>query len=81
MKRKVIDIYSDDMSKFEDQLNYKDSFLKKYGDKIDANDPFYFDGLNIIDGTTGETIRGVQLSVDTWNRVTNVLIKYFHLDL
>lgn len=81
MKRKVIDIYSDDMSKFCDQLNYKDSFLKKYGDKIDANDPFYFDGADIVDGVTGETIRGAKLDRDSWNQITKVLIKYFHLDI
>ena len=81
MKRKVIDIYSDDMSKFDDQLNYKDSFLKKYGDKIDANDPFYFDGVDIVDGTTNETIRGANLERDSWNQITKVLIKYFHLDI
>lgn len=80
MKRNVINIYSDDISKFEDQLNYKDSFLKKYGDKIDANDPFYFDGADIID-EYGETIKGAKLERDTWNQITKVLIKYFHLDM
>ena len=81
MIKKDVNIFSDEISKYSDQLSYKKKFLEKFGDEIDADDPFYFDGSNIIDGTTGETIRGVQLSVDTWSRITNVLIKYFHLDL
>lgn len=81
MKRKVINIYSDDISKYEDQLNYKDSFLKKYGDQIDADDPFYFDDADIVDGVTSETIRGAELERDSWNQITKVLVKYFHLDM
>lgn len=81
MKRNVIDIYSDDVSTFNDQLNYKAAFLKKFGDKIDDNDPFYFDGADIIDGVTSETIRGAKLDRDSWNQITKVLIKYFHLDM
>lgn len=81
MKRNVIDIYSDDVSTFNDQLNYKVAFLKKFGDKIDDNDPFYFDGADIVDGVTSETIRGAKLDRDSWNQITKVLIKYFHLDM
>lgn len=77
----VMNIFSDEISKYEDQLDYKEKFLEKFGDKIDADDPFYFDDADIVDSTTGETIRGAKLTIDSWNRITNILIKYFHLDL
>lgn len=77
----VMNIFSDEISNYEDQLRYKEKFLEKFGDNIDADDPFYFDGADICDGTTSETIRGVKLERDSWNRITQVLIKYFHLDL
>ena len=77
----VMNIFSDEISNYEDQLDYKEKFLQKFGDKIDADDPFYFDDADICDGTTSETIRGAKLTIDSWNRITNVLIKYFHLDL
>lgn len=77
----VMNIFSDEISKYEDQLDYKEKFLEKFGDKIDADDPFYFDDTDIVDSTTGETIRGARLTIDSWNRITNILIKYFHLDL
>lgn len=77
----VMNIFSDEISNYEDQLDYKEKFLQKFGDKIDADDPFYFDDADICDGTTGETIRGAKLTIDSWNRITNTLIKYFHLDL
>lgn len=77
----VMNIFSDEISKYEDQLDYKEKFLEKFGDKIDADDPFYFDDTDIVDSTTGETIRGAKLTIDSWNRITNILIKYFHLDL
>lgn len=74
-------IYSDEVSKVAEQLIYKDAFLKKFKDNIDANDPFYFDDNEIVDGTTGETIRGAQLEQDTWNKITQVLTNYFHLEV
>ncbi len=77
----VINIFSDEISNYNDQLKYKQKFLEKFGDKIDADNPFYFDDVDIVDGTTGETIRGAELDRDSWNRITQVLIKYFHLDL
>ena len=77
----VMNIYSDEISNYTDQLKYKKKFLEKFGDKIDASDPFYFDGIDIIDGTTGELIKGAKLERDSWSRTTNILIKYFHLDL
>lgn len=77
----VLNIFSDEISNYENQLEYKEKFLQKFGDKIDADDPFYFDDDTICDGVTGETIKGAKLTVDSWNRITNVLIKYFHLDL
>lgn len=77
----VINIFSDEISNYEDQLKYKKKFQEKFSDKIDADDPFYFDDADICDGTTGETIRGAKLTIDSWNRITQVLIKYFHLDL
>lgn len=77
----VMNIFSDEISKYEDQLDYKEKFLEKFGDKIDADDPFYFDDTDIVDSTTGETIRGAKLTIDSWSRITNILIKYFHLDL
>ena len=80
MRSKTIDIYSEESSTFTDQLNYKASFLKKFGDKIDSNDPFYFDGVDIVD-EYGKTIKGAKLERDTWKQITDVLFKYFHLDL
>lgn len=77
----VMNIFSDEISNYEDQLEYKKKFLQKFGSKIDADDPFYFDDIDICDGVTSETIRGAKLTVDSWNRITNTLIKYFHLDL
>lgn len=77
----VMNIFSDEISNYEDQLRYKEKFLEKFGDNIDADDPFYFDGADICDGTTSETIREAKLERDSWNRITQVLIKYFHLDL
>lgn len=77
----VMNIFSDEISTYEDQLRYKEKFLEKFGDDIDADDPFYFDDIDIVDGTTSETIRGAKLERDSWNRITQVLIKYFHLDL
>ena len=77
----VMNIFSDEISTYEDQLRYKEKFLNKFGDKIDADDPFYFDNADIVDGTTGETIRGAKIERDSWNRITQVLVKYFHLDL
>lgn len=74
-----IDIYSDKMSDYKDQIAYKDAFLKKFGDKIPSNDPFYFDDVDIID-ENGETIRGISFGTDTWETITKRLIKYFHLD-
>lgn len=79
--KEVINIFSDEISNYNDQLKYKQKFLEKFGDKIDADNPFYFDDVDIVDGTTGETIRGAELDRDSWNRITQVLIKYFHLDL
>lgn len=80
MKQVKIDIFSDELSTIKDQLSYKEAFLKKFGDKIDANDPFYFDNVDIVD-EYGETIKGVKLERNSWKQITNVLIKYFHLDL
>lgn len=76
-----LNIFSDSISVCNEQLAYKKAFLKKFGNKIDADDPFYFDDVDIVDGVTGETIRGAQLDIDTWNSITRVLIKYFHIDL
>lgn len=77
MKR--INIFSDEISNCNDQLFYKNDFLLKFGDKIDSDDPFYFDGINIIDEFSS-TIHGAKLNEDSWNHITKVLIKYFHLD-
>ena len=77
---KKIDIYSDEVSNYNDQLVYKDAFLKKYGDKIPSNDPFYFDDVEAVD-ENGETIRGISLNTSTWAEITKVLIRYFHIDL
>lgn len=78
---KSIDIFSNDLSNFNDQLKYKKEFLNKFGLEIDADDPFYFDDVEIIDGVTGETIRGAELEKDTWKQITNILLKYFHIEI
>ena len=77
---KKIDIYSDEVSNYNDQLLYKNSFLEKYGDKIPSDDPFYFDDVEAVD-ENGETIRGISLNTSTWAEITKVLIRYFHIEL
>lgn len=76
-----IDIFSNDLSNYSDQLKYKKEFLNKFGVEIDADDPFYFDDAEIIDGVTGETIRGAELEKDTWKQITNILLTYFHIEV
>lgn len=81
MMKKTIELFSNEISNYRDQLNYKDSFLNKFGDKIDMSDPFYFDNVYIVDSVTGETIRGAQLERDSWKQITNILLKYFHIEI
>lgn len=76
-----IDIFSNDLSNYNDQLKYKKEFLNKFGAEIDADDPFYFDDTEIINGVTGETIRGAELEKDTWKQITNILLTYFHIEV
>ena len=76
------DLFSSETSVRGKQLDYKDAFLKKFGDQIDSatDDPFYFDGEELVD-ENGETIRGAKLEEDSWKRLTETLLKHFHIEL
>lgn len=80
MRKRNINIFSDELSTYSDQLNYKKAFLLKFGDKISSvtKDPFYFDDCDAID-ENGERIPDIRLTSDTWNQITKKLINYFHI--
>lgn len=85
MRKRNIDIFSDEVSVWEDQISYQDAFLARFGDKIDYKGksfPFYFDDCDAVDATinANPTIRGICLGRDTWAQITKKLLKYFHVD-
>ena len=78
MKHNIIDIWSTEVSRFDDQLVYKKAVLAKLPLEEDA---FYFDDMELVDGLTDKTIRGVELERSTWKEITNKIVEHFNIPL
>lgn len=87
IKVKDFDVYSNDMYDVNFREHYKITFNKKFADKIDADDTFFWSGQYIVDATAGciinvdENCNTINLENCTWRQITKMISKYFYLDM